>query len=174
MNGIATLFPVAMTRQFRMDPIWPSSAYALGVGVSLFLFAPVGTATHKLGGVRVLMAGLESRLVLLAGLAGLGLIQAAWVDGVVLLGFALTQVVWPFLSVAANSLSVQLAPNARGESVGLFNAATSLASSLGSALAGVIFGLWGFAPLAGIACLAVGAALILSRFWLPHMVSRSR
>ncbi len=31
MNGFATLFPVAMTHQFGMDPILPSSSYAIGV-----------------------------------------------------------------------------------------------------------------------------------------------
>ena len=46
-----------------------------------------------------------------------------------LIGFALIQFVWPLLAVGANSLSVRLAPTARGESVGLFNAATSLAAA---------------------------------------------
>ena len=42
MNGFATLFPVAMTQQFGMDPIMPSSAYAIGVAASLLLYAPLG------------------------------------------------------------------------------------------------------------------------------------
>ncbi len=42
MNGLATLFPVAMTRQFDMGPVLPSIAYALGVAASLLLYAPVG------------------------------------------------------------------------------------------------------------------------------------
>jgi MFS family permease len=167
MNGIATLFPVAMTHQFGMDPIWPSAAYALGVMISLAAYRPVGTATHRQGGGRMLMAGLGLRLALLAGLSALSLMKTEWAAGMVLLAFALTQVVWPLLSVAANSLAVQLAPEARGESVGLFNAATSLASSVGSALAGVIFAQWGFAALSAFACLMVGAALILSGYWLP-------
>ena len=39
MNGFATLFPVAMTREFGMDPIMPSIAYAVGVAASLLLYA---------------------------------------------------------------------------------------------------------------------------------------
>ena len=70
------------------------------------------------------------------------------------------------LAVAANSLSVRLAPTARGESVGLFNAATSLAAAVGSALAGVIFGVAGFAGLTAVTFVAVGAALALIRVWL--------
>ncbi len=41
MNGFATIFPVAMTHEFGMDPILPSSAYAVGVGISLLLYTPV-------------------------------------------------------------------------------------------------------------------------------------
>ena len=166
MNGFATLFPVAMTRQFGMSAILPSLAYAIGVGASLLLYSPVGTASHRLGGGRMLMFGIGARLVLLAGLAVGSLVRFGGIGWVVLVGFALIQFVWPLLAVGANSLSVRLAPSARGESVGLFNAATSLAAAVGSALAGVIFGDAGFAGLAVATCVAVGVALGLSVVWL--------
>lgn len=168
MNGFATLFPVAMTHEFGMNPILPSSAYAIGVGVSLLLYSPVGTATRRIGGGHMLMAGFGARLVLLAVLAPVGLWHGGWSSWLILIGFALIQFVWPMLSVAANSLSVRLAPTARGESVGLFNAATSLASSVGSALAGVIFGIAGFAGMTGAVCVAVAAALVLTAIWMPR------
>ena len=107
MNGFATLFPVAMTHQFGMDPILPSSSYAIGVGVSLLLYNPVGIATHRIGGGRMLIAGLGARLMLLVALAPLGLVHGAWSGWLILIGFALIQFVWPLLSVAANSLSVR-------------------------------------------------------------------
>ena len=72
MNGFATLFPVAMTRQFGMDPMLPTSVYAIGVGASLLLYAPVGSATHRLGGGRMLLAGVSARLALLGLLAVAG------------------------------------------------------------------------------------------------------
>jgi MFS family permease len=165
MNGFATLFPVAMTHEFGMDPILPSSAYAIGVGISLLLYTPAGIATHRIGGGRMLMAGLAARLALLVVLAPLGVWREGWTGWVILIGFGLIQFVWPLLSVAANSLSVRLAPEARGESVGLFNAATSLAASVGSLLAGVVFGIWGFAGLAAATCLLIGAALVLAALW---------
>ncbi|HUN40058.1 MAG TPA: MFS transporter [Acetobacteraceae bacterium] len=168
MNGFATLFPVAMTRQFGMSPIWPSSAYAIGVGASLLLYGPVGLATHRVGGGKILMAGLGGRLVLLLLLALLGLLRGDWVSGLVLFGFALVQFVWPLLAVGANSLSVRLAPSARGESVGLFNAATALSAAVGSALAGVVFGAGGFAALSGAAFVAAGVAAVLVWAWLAR------
>ena len=94
-----------------------------------------------------------------------GLLHGGWVGWLVLVGFALIQFVWPLLAVAANSLSVRLAPTARGESVGLFNAATSLAAAVGSAAAGVIFGIAGFAALAAVAFVAVGVAVVLAALW---------
>ena len=169
MNGFATLFPVAMTRQFGMAPILPSSAYAIGVAASLLLYAPAGAATHRLGGARMLMLGFGARLVLLGVLAVAGLLHFGWVGWLVLAGFALIQLVWPLIAVGANSLSVRLAPTARGESVGLFNAATSLAAAVGSALAGVVFGAGGFAALAGttFVFVALALALVLLGMWLP-------
>jgi MFS family permease len=168
MNGFATIFPVAMTRAFGLDPILPSSAYAIGVGVSLLLYNPVGVITHRVGGGRMLVTGLLARLVVLAAMLPVGP-SHGWL---ILIGFGLIQFVWPLLSVAANSLSVRLAPTARGESVGLFNAATSLSSSVGSALAGVIFGMWGFAVLTGAVCIAVAAALGLALLWVPRASTR--
>jgi MFS family permease len=158
MNGFATLFPVAMTREYGMHPILPSITYAIGVAASLLLYSPVGAATRRVGEWRMLLNGFALRLVLLAALAVLNI---GWLA---LVGFALIQVVWPLLAVATNALAVRLAPSARGESVGLFNAATSLAAAVGSALAGVIFGAAGFAGLAAVAFVVVAAASVLIAF----------
>lgn len=172
MNGFATLFPVAMTRQFALDPIWPSTAYAIGVGASLLLYTPIGTMTRRIGGARTLITGFGARLALLGTLAVVALFQSGSTAWLVLAGFALIQFVWPLLAVGANSLSVRLAPTARGESVGLFNAATSLAASVGSALAGAIFSSGGFGALCSAAFLAVGVAVVLLALWLVRDGSR--
>jgi MFS family permease len=176
MNGVAVLFPVVMTHQYVMPAIFPASAYAVGVAASLLLYRRVSAFAGRRGAGRVLTAGLGARWLLLACLACLGLSQAAWAGGAVLVAFSLVQVVWPLLSVSANALSVELVPAARGESVGLFNAATAVASSLGSAIGGVIFGLYGFSALSGGAFALVGESLWLSATWFsktPHSVGVS-
>lgn len=173
MNGVAVLFPVVMTHQYAMPAILPASAYAVGVAASLLLYTRVSMFASRRGAGTVLTAGLGARLLLLACLGCLGLSHAAWAGGAVLLTFSLVQVVWPFLAVSANALSVELVPAARGESVGLFNAATAVASSLGSAIGGVIFGLYGFSALSGGAFVVVGVSLWLSVIWFskaPHTV----
>jgi MFS family permease len=166
MNGFATLFPVAMTREFGMAAVLPSSAYAVGVAASLLLYAPIGVATHRVGGGRMLALGMGARLLLLGLLVVAGFLHLGWIGWLVLIGFALIQFIWPLLAVAANSLAVRFAPTARGESVGLFNAATSLAAAVGSALAGVIFDAAGFAGLAAVTCVMVGLAMVLTEIWL--------
>ena len=165
MNGFATLFPVVMTRQFGMSPILPSCAYAAGVAARRLRYKPVAAAPPPPGGGGVQVSGRGARLLLLAALAVGSVVHSGWIGWLVLAGFALIQFVWPLLAVGANSLAVRLAPTARGESVGLFNAATSLAAALGSALAGVIFGDAGFSGLAVAAVVAVAMALGLSVLW---------
>ena len=50
---------------------------------------------------------------------------------------------------------------------------TSLASSVGSALAGVIFGAYGFSGLAGAAGVAVAVGLVLTVLWVPRAPAAS-
>jgi predicted MFS family arabinose efflux permease len=171
MNGFAALFPVAMTRQFGMDPILPAGTYALGVGCSLAIYSAAGAATHRLGSAWMLTIGFGMRAGLLAVLTVLGLSHSGPTGWLVLIGFALVQFVWPLLAVAANALAVRLAPQARGESVGLFNATTALASAVGAALAGVLFSGGGFAALAAATFAAIGVSLWLGWYWLrkPHV-----
>ncbi len=174
MNGVAVLFPVVMVTHYGMPPIAPSAAYAAGVTLSLLVYHPASRLAHRRGGGTVLMAGFAARLVLYALMTGLGSLHASWAGMLVLIAFALTQVVWPPLSVGANVLTLRIQPSARGENVGLFNAATSLASAVGSALGGAIFGLFGFAVLAGIASFCIAGALALSAVWLrPAQKSKS-
>ncbi len=114
----------------------------------------------------MLALGMGLRLGLFAALAVAGILHVELLGWIALMGFVLIQFVWPFLAVGANSLSVRLAPTARGESVGLFNAATSLASALGSAAAGAIFDDACFLGLTTAALLAAGGGLALSMLWM--------
>ncbi len=174
MNGVAVLFPVVMVTHYAMAPIAPSAAYAAGVGMSLLVYHRASGLAHRRGGGVVLMAGFIGRLVLYAAMTVFGFLHASWAGVLVLIAFALTQVVWPLLSVGANVLTVRLQPEARGENVGLFNAATALASAAGSALGGVIFGLFGFAVLAGVGTASIGVALALGALWLAPVRSPGR
>lgn len=173
MNGVAVLFPLAMTRQFHMSAAAPSVAYAAGVATSLLFYPAVGRAAHRVGGGRVLVSGLALRLLIFSLLAVFSLVRTNW-SGIAVLGlFAVTQVVWPLLGIGANVLSVRLAPAARGEAVGLFNAATSLGSSIGAAIGGAVFGLAGYGVLCAAGALCVAIGLGLSAIWGLERAARA-
>lgn len=165
MNGLAALFPVAMVHQFKMDPLWPACSYALGVGGSLLLYPVLGRAARQHGGAIILALGIEVRLLILGVMTAVSFEGTAVTDGLALLGFSLLQFVWPLLAVGANSLAVRLAPTARGESVGLFNAVTSLAAAFGVALAGLVVSAMGLEGLSLATVLTVSVALALSAIW---------
>ena len=80
--------------------------------------------------------------------------------------FAATQVIWPLLSVASTTLSVTLSPAHRAESVGLLNATTSLAATLGGIVGGVLLR-QGFSTLCAAVLAALLAALLLA--WHPRV-----
>ena len=155
-NGLSVMFAVAMVRGYHVAATLPTTAYAVGVGLSLLLYRMVGRWDARFGARTVLSAGFALRATLMTAmlvLAGLGR------DAVVpiLLCFAGTQVVWPLLSVASNTLAVTLSPAHRAESVGLLNAATSVGATIGGAVGGVLLRA-GFVWL----CATVVAALLLS------------
>ena len=155
-NGLSVMFAVAMVRVYGAAAALPTTAYAVGVALSLALYRPVGRWDGRFGPRAVLSAGLGLRTVLLAVMvvvAGLRGPVAVWP---ILACFAGTQVVWPLLSVASNTLAVTLSPAQRAESVGLLNAATSVGATVGGAVGGVLLRA-GFQWL----CAAVLAALLV-------------
>jgi MFS family permease len=165
-NGLSVMFAVAMVRQFHASATLPTVAYAVGVGLSLALYRSVSSWDARFGPWRVLTAGIGLRACLVAAM----MLNAAFGAGSAILPFlalfAATQVVWPLLSVASNTLAVTLSPAHRAESVGLLNAATSLGATAGGALGGTLLP-YGFAWL----CAAVFGALLvaLGLAWHPKV-----
>jgi MFS family permease len=165
MNGIAVLFPVIMTLHYGMSPIFPAVAYAFGICASLFAYRRVSKLTTKYGSANVIILGLLVRLCLFGVLGLLSLFGAHWAGLAVLVAFALVQLSWPLLAISTISISVSLVPQARGESIGLFNATSSVASSAGAAIGGIVFGLYGFSTLSFTAVGVVGTSVLLAWFW---------
>ena len=160
-NGLSVMLAPAMVRGFHAAATWPTAAYAAGVGLSLLLYRPVGRWDTRFGPRTVLAAGLALRAVLLAGMVlWSGLAGNAAVLPI-LACFAGTQVVWPLLSVASNTLAVTLSPAHRAESVGLLNAATSVGATIGGAVGGVLLRA-GFTTLCAVVLAALLVALLLS------------
>lgn len=165
-NGLAVMFPVAMIREYHTPATFPTTAYALGVGCSLLLYRMVGRWDVRVGPWRVLSTGFGLRALVVATMV----VLAAWPSPLAVLPimacFGLTQVIWPLLSVASNSLSVTLSPARRAESVGLLNAATSVGATIGGVLGGMLLRT-GFVWLCAATLVALLVALLIA--WHPKV-----
>lgn len=160
-NAMASMLPVAVTRQYGHPAVDASGAYALGILLSLPLYPRAGAWEARGSPWIVMRAGLIARTVVLAAIGALGLARGDWVVWTILALFAVTQVLWPLLSVASNTLSVTLSPADRGESVGLLNAASSLGAALGGVAGGAIMQRAGYSGLCAAGFLCVGGAVLL-------------
>ncbi len=165
-NGLSVMFAVAMVQDYRTPATLPTTAYAIGVGCGLLLYRVVGGWDARFGAWRVLSAGLGLRALVVAAMVALAALPAGGTVLPILACFGLMQVIWPLLSVASTTLAVTLSPSHRAESVGLLNAATALAATVGGVVGGVLLRT-GFAWL----CAAVLGALLVSLLlaWHPKV-----
>ncbi len=165
-NGLSVMFAVAMVRDYHAPATLPTTAYAIGVGCGLLLYRVVGRWDSRFGAWRVLSAGLGLRAILVAGMVALAALQTNATVLPILICFGATQVIWPLLSVASNTLAVTLSPRHRAESVGLLNAATSLGATIGGVIGGTLLRA-GFVWLCAAVLCALLVALLLA--WHPNV-----
>jgi predicted MFS family arabinose efflux permease len=165
-NGLSVMFAVAIVRDYHMSATLPTTAYAIGVALSLLLYRVVGGWETRFGAWRVLNAGLWLRALLLAGMVALAALPGDAAVVPILVCFGATQFVWPLLSVSSNSLAVTLAPAHRAESVGLLNAVTAVGATVGGGFGGVLLQS-GFVWLCAAVLMALLLALLLT--WHPKI-----
>ena len=72
-------------------------------------------------------------------------------------------IAWPLLGVSGTALAAQTAPVEKGEALGLFNAASSLAGAVGALLGGWALQRFGYGTVAAAAALVVIAAALAVR-----------
>ncbi|MEO9189549.1 MAG: MFS transporter [Acetobacteraceae bacterium] len=162
-NAVSAMLPVAMTHEYGTSALVPSVAYAIGIGLSLPFYRPVGRWEARVSAARVLLTGFAGRAVLLAVMAALGFMGDGWTVWAILAGFAGTQVLWPLLAVSGNTLSVTLDPARRGEGVGLLNAANAAGATIGGIVGGLLVQDVSYAALCAVGCVAVTVAGVILR-----------
>lgn len=161
-NAIAVMFPPAIVHGFGVSSFLPGAAYAVGIVLSLFLYRTVAGFEVAHGAWAVLRGGLAVRGVVVLALFGLFWHGGPGMLWPILIAFSLTQFVWPLLATSSNTLAVTLSPGSGGGGVGLLNAATSLAATLGSLVGGLLVELGGYAALCLAGVLAVSLAALLA------------
>ena len=165
-NCLSVMFTVAMVHDYHTPATLPTTAYAIGVGCSLLLYRVVGGWDTRFGPWHVLRRGTLMRALAIAGMVVLTALHSSMTVLPILICFGATQVIWPLLSVASNSLAVKLAPAHRAESVGLLNAATALGATIGGIFGGVLLRA-GFVWLCTAVFCALLGALLLA--WHPNV-----
>ncbi len=165
-NGLSVMFAVAMVRDYHAPAILPTAAYAIGVGCSLLLYRMTSAWDVRFGPWRVLSAGLGLRALVVAMMVVLAALHTSNTVLPILVCFGATQVIWPLLSVASTTFAVTLSPGRRAESMGLLNAATALAATIGGMLGGILLRT-GFVWLCAAVLCALLLALLLA--WHPKV-----
>jgi DHA1 family tetracycline resistance protein-like MFS transporter len=160
--AIFSLYPVLMQQLFGLAPGVSSSVFALAAGLGLLLYSPAGIWADRWGPGWVLRAGFGLRLLALAGLLGLGLVQFGGTSWLALGAFVLVVLSWSLLSVSGTALTARLSPVGEGEGMGIFNAVTAAAGVLGSALGGWAAGLWDYNAAVVMALAGVALGLLLA------------
>jgi len=158
-----SFYPVLMSQLYGVAPGLSSAGFAVAAGVGLTLYSPAGRWSDRFGPARVLKAGLGIRLLAFLSLLALGVTHTgqAWPA---LLSFLFVVLAWSLLSVSGTALTARLSPVGEGEGMGIFNATTALAGTVGAVLGGWASGQWGYngAIALSIAGVAFGMVLIVA------------
>jgi MFS transporter, DHA1 family, tetracycline resistance protein len=162
--GSATFFsfyPVLMKQLYGVAPALSSGGFAVAAGIGLALYSPAGRWSERFGPARVLKAALGVRLLAFLSLLALGIthIGQAWLA---LLSFLFIVLAWSLLSVSGTALTAQLSPVGEGEGMGIFNAATALAGTVGAVLGGWVSEYCGYNGALALAVVGIALGLILT------------
>jgi DHA1 family tetracycline resistance protein-like MFS transporter len=160
-SAFFSFYPVLMRQLFRVAPGLSSVGFALAAGLGLTLYSPAGHWSDRFGSTRVLKAALGVRLLAFSSLLVLGVahFSQGWLA---LLSFLFVVLAWSLLSVSGTALTARLSPVGEGEGMGIFNATTALAGTVGAVLGGWASGYWGYNAAIAVAVVGVAGGLLLT------------
>jgi DHA1 family tetracycline resistance protein-like MFS transporter len=159
---VFSLYPVLMQAVFGITPGLSSIGFAVAAGLGLALYSPAGNWSDRFGSTRVLRLGFGIRVLAFGAIFGLGVAHGSSAGWPALLGFTFVVLSWSLLSVSGTALAADLSSLGEGEGLGIFNAATAVAGTLGAALGGWVAGQWGYAAVSIMATVGVALGLALT------------
>ncbi|MDA8119701.1 MAG: MFS transporter [Gammaproteobacteria bacterium] len=154
-------FPLLLRHVFAIRPAVTALSYAIVAAAAIGLYIVASRWCSRYGAMRVY------RLSLLARASGFGLLWALMLipgaaqSAPALIGFGIIVIAWPALSVSGTVLTGQLTPTSEGAAIGLFNAATALATVAGTFAGGPLVAHFGYA-----AVLAIGLGGLIVAWFL--------
>jgi MFS family permease len=161
ISAALTMFPLSVITVFGVHQRLPATVYAFAAGVSLLLYPLAAAMARRHGPRRVLRTGFLLRTVAVCILAAAFLAPQGGVVPV-LAGFVVLVIAWPLLGVSGTALAATLAPGEKGDALGLFNAASSLAGAAGAFLGGWATATYGYGAVCAAAALVLAAVAAAS------------
>jgi predicted MFS family arabinose efflux permease len=164
---VFTLFPLLYLKTFGVDPGVSALLYGAASVLTIILFPYSGQLAHRVGSVNVVRAALAIRCLCCLCLLLLVLLDLPGKALLASLLFAIIVCAWPFIGVGFTLAIPEVATLHEGAAVGLFNASTAAANTIGAILAGLAVAVAGYDSLPLFAfvvmAMAVGGLLRLSR-----------
>ncbi len=161
ISAVLTMLPLALIQVLGVPTSVPATTYAFAAAGSLAMYPLVAKISKQRGARLVLRTGFAVRataiaILAIAFLSGMGGVPLA------LGGFVVLVMAWPLLGVSGTALAAQLAPWEKGEALGLFNAASSLAGAVGAFLGGWAMESVGYGMMCVVAAVFVALAALCS------------
>jgi DHA1 family tetracycline resistance protein-like MFS transporter len=156
-----SFYPVLMNQLYGIAPGLSSTGFAVAAGAGITLYSPAGRWSDRFGPARVLKAALGVRLMGFLSLLALGVTHftQAWLA---MIGFLFIVLAWSLLSVSGTALTARLSPVGGGEGMGIFNASTALAGTIGAVLGGWVSAHWGYNGAIALAIVGVACGLVFT------------
>ncbi|MFP4396655.1 MAG: MFS transporter [Desulfonatronovibrio sp.] len=158
---IYNLYPLLMSNAYGVSAGLSSLYYGIAAMIGIFFYAPSGSWAVKFGSAKIVLLGIIATFGSICGMAMLLLAGSGVQSWLVPPVFILLPVAWSPMIVAGTALTAKLCSGSQGSAMGLFNAATALASVTAALLAGIIAQKFGYGGICWAGSVVVGLGMIL-------------
>jgi predicted MFS family arabinose efflux permease len=164
MIGVWTVMnflPLLMKANYGISAAQSSLYYGLAATLGIFLYAPSGSWSEKIGSARVVLIGAIGLIV--TNVALILLVPAPPLVQMILvpLFFAILPIAWSPLIVGGSALAGELATFSQGAAMGIFNATMAVASVGAAVMGGWVAQKYGYATVTVVAAAGSGVGLLL-------------
>lgn len=159
--SLFTLYPVLYKDLFHINPALSSVGFAVAAAAGLFLYAPSGRLSDRIGALKVLDISVLTRIAALLCLWLLTFTAASSTGPASLLIFGIIVLAWSPLSVSSVAFTASVSTVGEGEAMGLYNTASSAAAIIGSLAGGMIAAAEGYRAVPLLAAALLGTGLLV-------------
>lgn len=162
-SAFYSLYPAIMEAAYGMAPTASATGFGVAAAIGLVVYLPAGAWADRRGPTTVVRSALLVRVVAFLLLFAIAYLTPTLRHLFTLPVFTLVVLAWSLLIVAGTALTARLSPVGEGEGMGILNAVTAIALSLGAVIGGWGAARWGYqaVPLIGVAGVGLGLALVL-------------